>query len=87
MKVTCVDDKNRPNEIPSNRWIKKGEKYTITTVVFMKLQNIYGCKIAEINNDDLFPYKYFALSRFGLSIDVLMELINTKEIELEEVMS
>ncbi len=66
MPVICIDDAGRPNEIPTSRWIKKGEKYHIIEIAKMTLQgNIYGCKLAERDNDDLAPYAYFRLSRFA----------------------
>jgi hypothetical protein len=65
LKVVCVNDAGRPNDVPTSRWVKKGENYTIIKVDKMLVQNsILGCKLAEINNDDLFPYTHFALSRF-----------------------
>lgn len=66
MPVICIDDAGRPNEVPTSRWIKKGEKYHIIEIAKMVMQgNIYGCKIAERDNDDLAPYAYFRLSRFA----------------------
>ena len=84
MKVICINDKNRPNEVPMNRWVKKNEEYTITSVMFMTIQNTYGCKLAEINNDDLFPYQFFALNRFAVSKTEIEEAINENELVLEE---
>jgi hypothetical protein len=85
MKVICINDSGRPNEVPTNRWVKKGEEYTIISVCFMTLQGIYGCKLAEINNDDLFPYQYFAITRFNVTIVELETAVKEKELELEEV--
>ena len=65
LKVICIDDKHRPENIPVNKWIREGEIYTIIKVQRMVFQNmIQGVKIAEINIDDCFPYNCFALSRF-----------------------
>jgi hypothetical protein len=65
IKVICINDANRPNDVPTSRWVKKGEDYTIILVEKMNMQNdTLGCKLAEINNDDLFPYTHFALTRF-----------------------
>lgn len=83
-KVICIDDSNRPNEVPSTRWIKKGEKYTIRSVCKMLQQNIYGCRLEEINNDDLFPYSYFALYRFAIPEEEIEQAIEEKELVLEE---
>lgn len=65
IRVVCVNDIGRPETIPPDRWVKKDDYYTIIQVDKMSIQNnMLGCKIAEINNDDLFPYTHFALNRF-----------------------
>jgi len=69
VEVVCINDKNRPNEIPTSRWIKKGQTYNVIEVCKLNMQGIYGCKLAEINNDDLFPYQFFRLDRFAVKID------------------
>lgn len=33
MVITCVDDSNRPKDIPEEEWIVRGKKYTVTKVV------------------------------------------------------
>ncbi|MDX2303282.1 MAG: hypothetical protein NW226_10800 [Microscillaceae bacterium] len=90
IQVICIDDKNRPNEVPLSRWIKKGEIYHIIQIDKLTAQGgIYGCKLAEIDNDDLAPYQYFRLTRFA--VPVLMEdeeaILDQIDIsELEEVL-
>ena len=82
IKVICIDDANRPNEVPTSRWIKKGEHYTIVRVSHMNLQSrILGCQLEEINNDDLFPYTHFALRRFRpLTEDEVMAETSVEEL-------
>ena len=29
----CIDDSNKPIEIPSEKWLKKGQRYTVLKVV------------------------------------------------------
>ena len=65
IRVVCVNDIGRPNDIPTSRWVKKDDFYTIIKIDKMVMQNsILGCKLEEINNDDLVPYTHFALHRF-----------------------
>lgn len=71
MKVICIDEKNRPNEIPLSHWVKEGEEYTVIEVKKLNVQNgIYGCKIEEINIDMFIPLEYFRLDRFR-PLDIL----------------
>ncbi len=66
IEVVCVDDSMRPNEVPLSRWVKRGQTYHIIEICEMTQQpGVMGCKLEEINNDDLFPYQYFRLSRFA----------------------
>lgn len=71
IEVVCINDKNRPAEVPASRWVKENEIYHITQVDRMNIQGgTYGCKLAELNNDDLFPWQYFALNRFAPTADI-----------------
>ena len=85
-KVICINDKFKPNEIPLSRWVKEGKEYTIVKVMKMTQQGKRdGVKLAEINNDDLFPYQYFRLDRFAITEDEINKLIENKQVELETV--
>lgn len=85
MKCIAIDVNNRPNEVPVSRWIKQGQEYTIVKVMKMMNQGIYGVKLEELNNDDLFPWSYFGLYRFGILVPEIEELIATGELELEMI--
>jgi hypothetical protein len=79
IEVVCINDKDRPADVPSNRWVKENEIYHITLIERMNIQGgAYGCKLAERNNDDLFPYTHFALGRFAPVADItsLVEELN-----------
>lgn len=86
IEVVCIDDTNRPNEVPTNRWVKKGKKYHIVEIAKMMVQGgVYGCKLAEIDNDDLAPYQYFRLSRFAISLGIFDEEEMLEEIDISEL--
>lgn len=67
LPVICIDDTFKPAEIPDTHWVKVGNTYHITQIDNMRTQGIVGCKLAEINNDDKFPYTHFRLSRFAVT--------------------
>ncbi len=77
MKLLCIDDKNKPDEIPQEKWIKKDEEYTPTWVFMHRLQgNIQGIQVAEIDLDDSCkPYISFKLARFAVKESDLEELL------------
>ncbi|MEO1656012.1 MAG: hypothetical protein AAFU64_20900 [Bacteroidota bacterium] len=86
LRVICINDADRPNEIPLSRWIKKGELYHIIQVDVMNAQGgIYGCKLEEINNDDLVPYEYFRLDRFAVPIRLSEEEEALEDIDISEL--
>ncbi len=73
-KCVCLDDTNRPNEVPSTNWVKKGNSYHIIHIAQMVTQNnVLGVKLAEINNDAYFPYSFFSIKRFAMPIDELIK--------------
>lgn len=68
-EVICLNDSARPDGIPSNKWVKKGQKYNVIEVKKMLIQGgKLGFKLEEINIDDCFPYQYFSADRFGVVI-------------------
>ena len=86
MKVICINDKNRPNEVPTSRWVKKSQEYTILKIMLMRQQGgIAGVKLEELNNDDLFPWTYFRLDRFAITKEELEKMIKSQEVEVEYV--
>lgn len=84
MRVYCINNKNKPNEIPQSKWdlLKEGEEYTVIEVMKCNAQGgILGFKLEEINIDDCLPYKYFAAYRFALPKEII-----TKKEELQETL-
>ena len=52
----CRDDKNKPSSIPTDKWIVEKNKYHVTYVYAMDLQNgILGVVLKEI---DLDPFNW-----------------------------
>jgi hypothetical protein len=67
-EVICINDQNRPDGIPTSKWIKKGNPYTVVEVAKLIVQGgIIGFKLAEIDLSDCAPYQFFDSSRFALS--------------------
>jgi hypothetical protein len=73
-KAICINDSNRPDGIPANRWVKKGETYTVIDVKKLLIQGgMLGFKLEEFNIDDCFPYQFFSASRFGIPVGEFMK--------------
>ena len=65
MKIVCIDDRKKPQEIPDEKWIKFGEVYTLINVQFLDITNQMGFELLEITLDkSCFPYHYFTPERF-----------------------
>jgi hypothetical protein len=66
MLVECINDGNRPKQVPAEKWIVKGQIYTVIATTTMNLQrNKIGLKLKEIELDQsCFPYEYFDADRF-----------------------
>jgi hypothetical protein len=75
VECICINDKNRPKEIPESKWVNEGEKYTIIYTVTVLPQRVIGVHISEIDlTEKEHPYEYFLLSRFGMTLEELMKL-------------
>lgn len=84
MKVICVDDSHKPNEISSKHWVKKGERYTVVKMCISKLTNDKYFVLEEVQPDNPLWGGYH-IRRFGIDINDLDEMVKEKELELEEV--
>lgn len=76
VECICINDSNRPKEIPQSKWVKEGEKYTVIYTVTVLPQKQLGFHLAEIElTDNELPYEYFLASRFGFTQENLQKLI------------
>lgn len=75
IRALCIDDENKPKEIPQTKWIKKGDKYHIKHIYLMVNQDkISGCDIWERDLSLYKPYNCFRLSRFAIHEDDVQKL-------------
>lgn len=75
IRCACVNSKDRPNEIPKDKWIKKGEIYTIVFAIVVLPQRELGLQLDEITLDEsCAPYEYFLANRFAFLRDDLYKL-------------
>lgn len=80
VEVTCIDDKNRPLEIPERKWLKEGQKYNVifTCTAFLDAEHTkrtLAFSLAEIElTDNEMPYEYFSAKRFAISLENLLLL-------------
>ena len=86
IECLCIDDTNRPNEIPMSNWIQKGFKYHIIHVYFNELSQCNGAELAEVKIPaNSRPYTAYKLSRFAFKeedLERLKELIkNCNELD------
>ena len=90
----CVDDTNKPQEIPQEKWVKKNQEYTVIGVA-PSLDGKLGFKLKEIVlGKESYPFGCFSSVRFGIPIqdksktleEELADLgIEVQELELEKV--
>ncbi len=76
IECICLDDNNKPNEIPNNLWIKKDVIYHITHIFFHDFQSLQGCELNELQlTEECYPYESYKLSRFGFTMENFMKLV------------
>lgn len=75
----CINDKNRPKEIPPSKWVKEGNEYHVIYTVTVLPQKQLAFHLAEISLDECcIPYEYFLANRFAFTeenLKLLFELI------------
>lgn len=85
-RVKCINDSQRPKEIPIEKWIKFGDNYTVDKLMrFMKRDHpqsgSLGVTLKERDLTGCDPYKYYGLHRFKL-LDSDEELLDKLEREM-----
>ena len=80
IECICINDKNRPNEIPIDKWVKEGEKYHVIYTWFAHNQKELAFDLYEIQlTEKEYPYEHFLAKRFGFTQDQLLKLIEMIE--------
>lgn len=75
IKCICINDKDRPNDIPLSKWVKEGSVYTIIFAATVLPQKELGFQFDEITLDEsCAPYEYFMAKRFGFTKDEFLKL-------------
>lgn len=76
IKCLCVDDTNKPSQIPQDKWIEKGKEYTILFSMTVLPQKQLAFQLYEIDLDDsCSPYEWFLANRFAFREEDLGNLI------------
>lgn len=76
IECTCIDHSKKPKEIPVNKWVKEGNKYSIIFTCTVLPQKILAFQLAEIELTDAeLPYEYFSSHRFAFTEENLLKLI------------
>jgi hypothetical protein len=93
VECICVDDRNRPKQIPENKWPKKGSKYNVYYTVECLPQRQLGVLLEEIElTDNEHPYGYFLANRFGFTMEgfhklnALIKECTDADFSIEELM-
>jgi len=88
VKCICLDDRDKPKEVPLHLWVKQDQEYHITAVYWHPIQGVEGVELLEIAMDEsCYPYTTYQLRRFGFTEEGLKELRELIKLcnELEEV--
>ena len=60
--VLCIDDTDKPNEIPDKDWIEAGEVYTVQRVLYNPIAEAHMFDLLEVKTPA--PFGGYTVSRF-----------------------
>jgi hypothetical protein len=83
-RVTCINDKTRPNEISLTNWIVEGQKYTVIKMVNSKLTGDKFFVLNEISTGNPL-YGGYNINRFGIDINDLDAWLKENDVEEEVI--
>lgn len=85
-RVTCIHDEDRPNDIPTSKWVVKGQEYTVIKVERMQMHGgMLGYELEEIDLEECcFPYTRFAAWRFAIDLSLFSYKYNYQNVPTEE---
>jgi hypothetical protein len=52
IKCVCIDNDNRPNKVPENKWLEKDKEYTLAFCITVLPQKELAFQLQEIELDD-----------------------------------
>lgn len=66
IKCVCIDNEDKPVQIPKEKWLEKGKQYTLAFSMTVSPQKKLAFQLQEIDLDDsCSPYTWFLASRFA----------------------
>ncbi|MDJ1467809.1 hypothetical protein QNI19_13170 [Cytophagaceae bacterium DM2B3-1] len=82
MKLICIDDTCKPNEVQQKNWIKKGVEYTALRLYRNPLSGDQFFALEEVQPDA--PYAGYKVQRFSFDIDEFMKTFVEQKETVEE---
>lgn len=75
-KCICINDKWKPETVPTSKWVKEGHIYTVIYTVTVLPQEQLAFQLEEIDLDEsCYPYEFFLANRFAFNEEELRKLI------------
>jgi hypothetical protein len=75
----CINDRDKPKEIPSGKWLTKGKRYNVLKLVkSMDGQPAFVLEEIELG-EDTYPFDCFSAKRFGIPIPEIKKEEEVKE--------
>lgn len=81
-KITCINDKNKPNDISNTHWVKLNEEYTPVKIIRSKLTGDHYFVLEEVKPDNPL-YGGYNVNRFAIRVSI-KDFIEENELELIE---
>ena len=87
-RVKCIDAKNKPNDIPTSKWVVEGEFYTVVKVAKLLIQGgMVGFKLEELNitlNENVRNNKDIKVGEYEITYEPMIGEAKTITVKVEE---
>lgn len=81
MKVICIDNSNKPNEIQTKNWLVKGKEYTVKKLLKSLITNEQYYSLEEVTPDP--PFGGYKVQRFAIPSDEIEKFFKMFKISPE----
>jgi hypothetical protein len=80
MKIICINNKHRPNEIRDINWLHLGDEYTVVKLLKSVITGEQFYELAEVKPDS--PYGGYKITRFAIPESEILKFCDMFNVDI-----